>query len=347
MKRILLALTLLGLISCEQNTTIETASAGRPVQLLTVAKTQIHPPVHFVGEVAPARTVDLGFEVDGTLAALPIPEGDIVKAGQLVAQLDPRRFELALKGAMADHTLAEKTRSRIATLREAETVSAAELDEAIARETQAQLAVAAAETDLEDTMLNAPFDSRVIARLKENHATVGRLEPVIRLAPLNEIEVVIGVPEQLMAQFNPAQISEATVRFSADPDQLFSARWLDYEAQVNRDTQTFGVRFSLTQTPPWPVLPGMTATVLITLAQHGSTLPHIPMSALQADVDGTFFVWVVNNETSRVFKRPVEVGVPDKNLVGVYAGLAPGERIVVAGGAWLSEDMLVRALARD
>ena len=347
MNRILLALPLVALISCEQEAILEVASSPRPVQLWTVTATQSHPPIHFVGEVAPARTVDLGFEVDGTLEALPIAEGEMIRAGDVVAQLDSRRFELALESARTDHTLAEKTRNRLASLREADTVSAAELDEAIAQETRARLTVETAKADLEDTILRAPFDSRVIARLTENYAAIGRLEPVIRLAPVNEIEVVIGVPEQLMAQFSPAQISEAKVRFSADPDQLFSARWLDYEAQVNRDTQTFGIRFSLTQTPPWPVLPGMTATLLITLAEGDSTLPRIPMSALQADADGAFFVWVVSDGTSNVTQRRIEVGLPHDNLVAVHAGLAPGEQVVAAGGAWLTDGMPVRGLERD
>jgi RND family efflux transporter MFP subunit len=346
-KRVVLAVTFLWLVGCEQEIVSDKQTSARPVRLWSVTASQSHPPMHFVGEVAPARTVDLGFEVDGTLKALPISEGEVLQAGDVVAQLDPRRFELALESALADHELARKTLERVTALKQSETVSQADLDEAIARETQARLSVETARTDLEDTVLNAPFASRIIARLVENYASIGRLEPVIRLAPLNEIEIVIGVPEQLMATFNPSQISEAQVRFSADPERLFPARWLDYEAQVNRDTQTFGIRFSLTEAPPWPVLPGMTATMLVSLAEAHSPLPHIPVSALQADATGQFFVWVVDEDTSRVYQRTVEAGMPDKNRVPIPVGLAPGDQIVAAGGAWLVEGMLVRPLARD
>ena len=87
----------------------------------------------FVGKVAPAHTVELGFEIDGTLQQLPLPEGALVQAGDVIAQLDPERFELALESARADHELAEKTLSRVESLKASGTVSQAELDEAVAR----------------------------------------------------------------------------------------------------------------------------------------------------------------------------------------------------------------------
>ena len=49
------------------------------------------------------------------------------------------------------------------------------------------------------------------------------------VAPVERIEVVIGVPEQLMARLNPATLSKAAVRFTADPERLFEAHWLDYD----------------------------------------------------------------------------------------------------------------------
>ena len=69
-----------------------------------------------------------------------------------------------------------------------------------------------------------------------------------------------------MANLNPAALQKAEVRFSTDPERLFAARWLDYEGEASRDTQTYDVRFALIETPQWAVLPGMTATVLLSLA---------------------------------------------------------------------------------
>ena len=332
------------LSGCGADTTVETGPAVRPVRLITAGAGDHSAPSQFVGIVAPAHTVELGFEIDGTLQHLPLPEGALVQAGDVIAQLDPERFELTLESARADHELAEKTLSRVESLKALGTVSQAELDEAIARAKLTGLAVETAQKDLDDTVLRAPFAGQLIKRLTENFSPIARLSPVIRLAPIERIEVVIGVPEQLMARLNPATLSKAAVRFTADPDRLFEAQWLDYEAEASRDTQTYDVRFSLTETPPWPVLPGMTATVLLSMATPNETVIQLPLSAVQSDAAGNFFVWTVERDTSQVIKRPIEVGVPSRKQVPVLAGLQLGEQVIAAGGAWLYDGMQVRPL---
>ena len=333
-----------GLSGCGADSTVETSPAARPARLITVGAGDHSAPSQFVGKVAPAHTVELGFEVDGTLQQLPLPEGALVQPGDIIAQLNPERFELALESARADHELAEKTLSRVESLKTSGTVSQAELDEAVARAKLTGLAVETAQKDLNDTVLRAPFAGQLTKRLAENFSPIARLSPVIRLAPVERIEVVIGVPEQLMARLNPASLSGAAVRFTADPDRLFEAQWLDYEAEANRDTQTYDVRFSLTETPPWPVLPGMTATVLLSIATPDVSVIQLPISAVQSDAEGNFFVWTVERDTSQVTRRPIEVGVPSRTQVPVVAGLEIGEQVIAAGGAWLYDGMQVRPL---
>jgi multidrug efflux pump subunit AcrA (membrane-fusion protein) len=158
---------------------------------------------------------------------------------------------------------------------------------------------------------------------------------------------VIGVPEQLMANLNPAALQKTEVRFSTDPKRLFAARWLDYEGEASRDTQTYDVRFALMETPPWSVLPGMTTTVLLSLTATDQAAIQVPMSALQSDARGDFFVWVVDPNSTTVVQRPIKLGIPGREHVPVLAGLKIGEQVVAAGGAWLSAGMKVRPLAED
>lgn len=346
LRRALAALFLL-MAGCEGDVENQNAPVARPARLITVGASNGTTPLQFVGQVAAAHTVDLGFEIDGRLQVLPAREGDVVGAGQIVAQLDPKRYELALAIARADHELAEKTLSRVESLKASGTVSQAELDEAMARAKVTGLAVETAQKDLDDTVLRAPFDGRLTKRFSENFSSVARLTPIIRLAPIERIEVVIGVPEQLMAGLNPAALQKAEVRFTADPERLFAARWLDYEGEASRDTQTYDVRFALMETPPWSVLPGMTTTVLLSLTATDQAAIQVPMSALQSDATGEFFVWVVDPNSTTVVQRPIKLGIPGQEHVPVLAGLKIGEQVVAAGGAWLSAGMKVRPLAED
>ena len=167
------------------------------------------------------------------------------------------------------------------------------------------------------------------------------------LMDVERVEVVIGMPEQLMADFNPEALQRAAVRFTADPEQLFAAEWLDYEAEANRDTQTYDVRFTLIEQPPWPVLPGMTTTVLLSLTTTDQATMQVPMSALQSDATGGLFVWVVHPDSAAVMQRPVEVGIPERDSVAILSGLEIGEQVVAAGGAWLYAGIRVRPLSSD
>ena len=88
----------------------------------------------------------------------------------------------------------------------------------------------------------------------------------------------------------------------------------------------------------------MTATVLLSIATTGSSTIQLPLSAVQSDSAGNFFVWTVERDTSQVTKRPIELGVPSRKQVPVLAGLELGEQVVAAGGAWLYEGMQVRPL---
>ena len=346
MLRIVVAalLSISTLPGCGTDSIVESPPAVRPARLITVGAGNHSAPSQFVGKVAPANTVDLGFEIDGTLARLPLPEGALVQTGDIIAKLNPERFELALKSARADHELAEKTLSRIASLKASGTVSQAELDEAVARAKLTGIALQTAQKDLDDTALRAPFDGRLTKRLAQNFSPVARLSPIIRLAPVERVEVVVGVPEQLMALLNPETVQKAVVRFTADPNRLYAAQWLDYEAEASEDTQTYDVRFSILETPSWAVLPGMTATVLLSMVSSDALVIQLPLSAVQADAAGNFFVWTVERDTSQVAKRPIEVGVPDQKSVPILSGLEVGEQVVAAGGAWLHEDMQVRQL---
>lgn len=344
LRKLFWLMAVVSMIGCENEIVPEATTAPRPARLIEVSETPIQTQLQFVGEVAPAQTVDLGFEIDGTLQSLPVNEGEPVQQGQIVAQLDPRRAQLALDSARAEQELAEKFLLRTQALRQSGTASEAELDEAIARAKLSRLAVATAQKHLDDTVLTAPFDGKLINRLAENFSTVSRMTPIVRLMPLNRIEVVVGVPEQLMARVDPAKLNLATVRFSADPTQGFAAEVLDYEAQANSETQTFDIRFSLLELPLWPVLPGMTATLELTLQASQPRAIHVPISALQTRAAGEFYVWVVSPETAQVAKRDVQVGIPERDEVAILSGLSEGELVVAAGGAWLSEGIRVRPL---
>ena len=88
----------------------------------------------------------------------------------------------------------------------------------------------------------------------------------------------------------------------------------------------------------------MTATVLLSMATPDNSVIQLPLSAVQSDAAGNFFVWTVERDTAQVTKRHIELGIPSRQQVPVLSGLELGEKVVAAGGAWLYDGMQVRPL---
>ena len=98
--RVTLGLCLM-MAGCEGDVSTQEEPLARPARLITVGIGNRPTPLQFVGKVAAAHTVDLGFEIDGKLQTLPAREGEVVTNGQILAQLDPERW---LHGAHSDRS---------------------------------------------------------------------------------------------------------------------------------------------------------------------------------------------------------------------------------------------------
>jgi RND family efflux transporter MFP subunit len=202
---------------------------------------------------------------------------------------------------------------------------------------------AAARKEFEDTRLTAPFDGVVARRYVENFQAVQAKEPVASLQDLAELEVVIHVPERIV-QGAPRRVAgEAT--FEGMPGRRFPVTLKSFSSEADPQTQTYEVVLSLTRPQGVTILPGMAAEVFPAVsAGEGEQALLVPMKAIFAGPDGDSRVWVVDDETSRVGQRTIQIGeVTDEGAV-VTAGLTSGERIVTAGVSHLRDAMLVRPL---
>lgn len=331
----------------------------RPVQVQRVAPRPITVSRDFVGRLQAAQTVDLAFEVDGELTSLPILEGQAVAAGDLLAALDPTRFELALQEASIDLRLTRLELERRQTLLAERATSVAEVDAARARFELAEVRLARARESLHDSRITAPFDA-VVARRHLDIGTRVRVGDVVaRLANVSELRVVASLPEDLLASL--AADAWASIRVSAAfrglPSQRFDLQYVEHAAEANAVAQTFDVTFSLPRPEGAHLLPGMTAVVYVDTRSPRQAAEAaefmLPTAALLSAPDGSFMVWVLDPESGRVQRRGVTVTEARGSMgtvatgIGIGSGLAEGEWVVVAGASQLQDGMRVRPVDAD
>jgi membrane fusion protein, multidrug efflux system len=206
--------------------------------------------------------------------------------------------------------------------------------------------VVEAQLQLDDCTLRAPYDGVIAQRFVEQGQNVRAKEPIVKFQDVDEVEISVDVPETVMAaNLQAADIIQLSAEFVGAPGLQFPVRVTEMAQRADATTQTFNVRVAMKQPTELNVLPGMSATVTI-VYRRASILGDrmlIPIEAVAQTPEGKQIAWLLQDDNS-VGAVPVEIGETMGGEVEVVKGLAPGDRIVVAGVRFLRESMQVRDL---
>lgn len=334
------------LAGCSKEEVQEEVEVVRPVKIMTVKSTAGSFSHAFPGQVRAARRSELSFKVSGPLVELPVEEGQHVKKGDLIAQIQKRDFQTALEEARALNLQAEKQFSRYKELYAKKQVSRADYDRYRAARDVARAQLEDARNRLADTSLRAPFDGIISKRFVENFQKVQANEPIVNLQDITRIEILVNVPELLMADLRDKKQLKITASFESIPGKEYELTIKEYSTQADPATQTYQVVFAMDQPKEANILPGMTAMVSANVSseENGSDQTIIIPAIAVMDAPGNKpYVWLLDREKNTVHKAPVTIGrlQGSKNIV-IKEGLKGGETLIVAGITQLEEGMKVR-----
>jgi RND family efflux transporter MFP subunit len=339
----------------------KTVETVRPVKLMKVGGSLAGKTRKLPGTVRAADRVDLAFQVPGTLVELPVKEGQTVKKGTLVARIDPRDYETNLRnaeGVLAKaqagliYAIAEYQRyvkvketdagavsdSMVSLKRAAEKVARADLQ-------SAKATVAAAEDQLGYTRLKAPFDGVIAQKYVDNFKEVQAKEAVLSLQNVTDVEVIIDVPELMIAPIRKT-LPRFYAEFTADPIRRFELQIKEFATQADSVTQTYRVVLAMPAPSGIRILPGMTVNVAIEFTEEAEAGAEIliPAIAVLADNAGRSHVWVIDPQTMKAQRREVTTGdLSGSDSIRIVSGLNADETIAISGVSTLSEGQTVRA----
>lgn len=312
----------------------------RAVKVMTVGVEGMRSGAEFAGEVRAQVESRLGFRVGGKMVRRQAELGQRVRAGTVLAQLDPQDYQLASQAAKAQVAAARTNRDlaaadfkRYKDLREQNFISGAELErrDATLKAAQAQLDQALAQGSAQGnqaayTTLVADVSGVVTAVEAEPGQVVAAGTPVVRIAQDGPRDVVFSVPEDKVGLIKVG--SDVDVRaWSATASVKGVVR--EVAASADPVTRTFGVKVSL---PTQDALAlGTTVAVLPhALDRTGVQVIKLPTSALRQDGQ-TSAVWVLDTATMTVKLQSIQIATADGNDVVVAGGLQPGMQVVSAG----------------
>jgi membrane fusion protein, multidrug efflux system len=298
-----------------------------------------------LGTVQAYYTVKVTARVDGQLDTVAFKEGETLKKGQLLAQIDPRPFKAALDQALAQRAKdeaqlgnAKRDMDRYLLLAPQDLASKQTVDTQRATVAQAEAQLKAddatienARTQLSYTTITAPINGRTGIRQVDpgNIVHASDTGGIVVMTQIQPISVMFTLPEDAVAQMTEALAGGPTsvVALARDDGTVLDTGTVALlDNQIDQTSGTIRVKATFPN-PHQLLWPGEFVTARVLVKMHKQALT-IPAAALQRGPDGMFAFVIQANSTVEV--RPLKVTLVDENTVIVDSGLNAGERVVTS-----------------
>ncbi|MDY7547565.1 efflux RND transporter periplasmic adaptor subunit [Glaciimonas sp. CA11.2] len=347
---VLLILIAVGIWKVKHKVVAPVANQIPPVEATTALVTQRDMPIYLsgVGTVTANATVVVRTRIDGQLQKVAFIEGQDVRAGQLLAQIDSRALQAQLEQAQAqkakDQSLSSNAKldlQRYTVLRQQDAATQQTLDTQKALVTQLEASIQTddaqisyAKVQLSYTTISAPISGRVGARLVDAGNVVHATDTngLVVINQIDPITTLFTLPEENFQAINKAlhgnQLPLKVAAYDRQSNQaLATGRLTLLNNQI--DTTSGTVQLKATFENPTHVLwPGQYVNVRLYLTDIPQALT-LPAAAVQRGQDGTY-VYVVNPDTS-VKAQSVHVAQIQEGVAVIDTGLTNGEKVVIDG----------------
>ncbi len=308
------------------------------VELLEIKDETVSEALELTGDVMPWEKLGLCFKVGGRVKKIYVDEGDKIRAGQLIAELDPTDYDLTRKLAQSQVDALKPHLERARKLRKADAVPESNLEELESRYQAASLQLSQAKNQLSYARLYAPMDGVVLQRMVAAGDMVGNSRPVIALVDLTRVKVILPLAQRHIGQVHEGELVTLTapglegerqgkihtIGLAADP----KTRTIPVTVEIDNKDQKLRA--------------GMLASVKLPVGSSQGR--YVPFDVITRDLRGRPKVLTYLPEEQRLVSREVTVGSIKGDRIEMLSGLNAGDRILYRGIATPSDLIRVTAI---
>ena len=313
-------------------------SGPTAVEILPVRTGSLAREITVAGVLSPVRTVGVNAQLGGALNSVRVEEGDLVRAGQVLAEVDSRELAAQLRSAQASLELAKSTAERSAVLFKDRVVTAAEHERDQAALAAAQASYDALRTRIGYAQVRAPTSGVITEKRIEAGDVVSTQARLFTVADVSTLVVRVQISELDVPALRHGQPADIAIdalgaeQFRGTIRRIFPA--------ADSATRMVPVEVQLSGSAVRRLRPGYLARVTLKLGERPGVLV-APLGAIVGTREARA-VFVVHGKT--VERRPVRLGQSSGNVVEILEGLRVGDSVVVVGADRLRDGDTVRVV---
>lgn len=324
--------TLLVMAGCGKKVEVATL-APTPVRTTAVIEGPATPPLEFTGVVAARDELRLSFKVAGVVQRVTVREGDPVRKGQVLAELDPTEIGAQLEQARQLAEKAERDRQRGEALYADQVIPLEQLQNL---RTQAEVAASqlrAARFNREYAAITAPSDGVVLRRTVEERELAAPGQVVLMLGRADSGYVVrFAITDRDVVRLKRGAAIE--LRLDAWPEQVFLAEVRQIAGAADAASGLFEIEATLAPTKQ-PLATGLVGRVRLQPESGGGKLAYVPIGAVLEGHDDHARVFVAEGDVAH--SRDVQVAFITADSVALRAGVKPGEQVIAVGAPYVED----------
>ena len=332
-KRIILGqfILIFALVSCNKNqvSSEETNKQSKKIRVETVIaqKNDFKEKLSYSGLILPETKIPLNFQIPGTVTKIYVDEGDHVKKGQVLAEIDETSLKSTYNASLAMQNQALDAYNRLKLVYDQGSLPEIKWEEVKSKLEQANSMEIVSKENLKKCKLIAPSNGIIGSKNVEVGATSNPAISALDLITINNVYVKISVPENEINKLKKNQ--EAKVTIGALGHSSYKAKVDKIGVMANQLSKTYEVKLLMTN-PGLIIKPGMVCNIEITVPTDNENIT-IPIQSIQKDYNGDEYVYVIDKNTNKANKVIVKTGEILQNKVQILSGISKGELVVVKG----------------
>lgn len=318
---------------CDSEATDE-APAATPVRIAAATTGPAAPSIRTNGLLANKDEIRLAFKVGGVIRRLAVSEGEHVRKGQRLAEIEQTEVNAQVEQARQAHEKAKRDAARGERLYEDKVISLEQLQDLRTQAAMAEAGLNSAEFNSNYATIVAPRDGTVLRRLAEERELVAAGTPILVLGAQDKGFIVrTGLADREIVQVRLGDIAQ--VRLDALPDATLSGKVTEVASAADAASGMFRIEVTL-DPANLPLKSGLVAklTVVPSSANAGSRV-YVPIGAIVEGDGRTAQLFVLDKDHAR--RRDVEVAFIEGDNVALNSGVEAGEQIITDGAHYLED----------